>query len=145
MGKGLWFVFVSPRIPGNVQGNKPETFLAPEAEQPHELVPHPPCPVGTVQCWALWHSLGHVRVVECTKDNAAISFVQIIPFKGHNSGNQIFLEVNEQRVWTFEMADQSLCISLQKSLVSAFRRRRNYHFLLWTHLPPVELRGTCTP
>lgn len=60
-----------------------------------------------------------MRVVECTKDNAAISFVQIIPFKGHNSRNPVFLEVNEQRVWTFEMADQSLCISLQKSLVSA--------------------------
>lgn len=51
VGKGVWFVFVSPRrIPCNAQGNKLETLLDPETEKPHELGPHVLCSVGTVQC-----------------------------------------------------------------------------------------------
>lgn len=99
MGKGVWFVFVSPRrIPCNAQGNKPETPLAPEGEKPHKLDPHPLYPLGTVQCWALWQ-----RVVECTNDSAIISFVQVIPFKDHKYRNLSLCAPLFRKVWSLHL------------------------------------------
>lgn len=91
-----------------------------------------------------------MKIVGHIKHYAIISSVQIIPFKGHSDVNQFFLEVIGHSVWTFEMADQSLCESfIRTSWVSAFivffYGKKNYHFLLWTRLPSVELRGTCLP
>lgn len=63
-----------------------------------------------------------MKIVRYIKDYAIISSVQIIPFKkGHSDVNQFFLEVIGHSVWTFEMADQSLCESfIRTSWVSAF-------------------------